>query len=316
MPVYASCGILGFFPREATKKDFEEANYQPSQFVTSCGFLGFFPQKATLADVPPTLKSDCTPAARSAAHGFYEVTAPGECTLKSCDGGFIRVKGGTQCVAPHTPCVPTTAYPHAHYTYSTTGECLASSCSVGTVMRPEFTAARTQTTSCPRGYRPVTSAQACAAAASAFQITAHNPFSITEPAVMDGCVVYNDGDAGGSASAAYNANPNGSGFVSNDQFLLCERAPASPCVKQGTGCLPGHANYTWSHDGMCAGECSHESCAPDDKCCPTSNTCVAEAVTCPMARSLDTEAKSIAHTIRSMTSTADTLSSAFHNIHV
>ena len=298
MVVYKSCGFLGFFPQEATAEDFAKSNYQPDKFTTDCGFLGFGATPAEFKDIPADLRA-CT----GASNGTYKVTSPGTCELQSCAGGAVRA--GDKCVKPFTPCTPDNVSPNAHYTYAGTGDCVATSCAVGYVLRPEYTAGGLGRATCPPGFSPITTSQGCKAAAGALKVKPHTPFESKEPFLLEGCVVH--GGSGGPG-AAFNSG-GGAGTPTSDPFLLCQRSSDNACIKQGANCLPSHPNYTYNAAGLCLGTCKNKDCAPGDKCCPGSHTCVPEGSKCPIENNMQKEAKGLAHSIAAAAASVEQLSS-------
>lgn len=292
--VYKSCGFLGFFPQNATAADFAESNYQPSSMIQKCGWFGINNTPAEFKDIPEDLLS-CHPP--NGGEGI--VTSPGTCELQSCDGDHIRVSG--RCVEPHTPCTSDHMASNAHYTYADSGSCVASSCSVGFVLRPAYSVSGVAAT-CPIGYEPIKNAQTCQAAASTLNVDQLSPFKTHEPFLANGCVVH---EKKGNAGVSFNSKGT---KTSGDQFLLCQRSSKDPCVKVGSNCDSSHPNYTWSRGGLCQGNCTHKPCTSADQCCPTTNVCVSKSSKCPLVKDLENKAKDLAHTIHSATSSIHDLS--------
>lgn len=305
MPVYKSCGVLGFFKPEATERDFQESGYEPGQFVTSCGFLGFSPKPATLYAIPESWREACTPLS-GAKNGSYEVTAPGACTLEGCAGGAIKANG--RCVQPGTSCVPPAPQPHASYTYAATGECALSACGVGTSKRPDTAVSSAGTNKCPVGYTSMADAAACKAAASRYGIAYGG--TIHEPGIMGGCVVYNEG--AGAAKAAFNETDgvdSGGG-----QFRICGRDDKDPCVTIGTVC-GASSNYKWNSKGFCQGSCGKmgEVCTTGERCC--TDTCTPTGVKCAMEQNLAAEATDLGAQIHALTGSFQQIGASVNDLH-
>lgn len=293
MAVYKSCGVLGFFKPVATEQDFEESGYQPGKFVTSCGFLGFSPTPATLYSIPSSWRDDCTPL-NGTKNGSYDVTAPGVCALKSCASGSFKTDDG-RCVRPGTSCTPSDPQPHASYTYSAAGDCAFRSCSVGSVRRPSFGVSSIGSAACPTGYGAIADEATCKAAAEKYGI----PFesgSVDEPGLLSGCVVHSLDSHPGKVS--FNTAKNGVS-AAGDQFVVCGRGKADPCVAVGEKC-GATPNYTWNSKGYCQGSCkgANENCRAGEKCC--SGVCTPQGDKCDFEKKLDDTAKTLGSQIHSL----------------
>lgn len=302
MAVYKSCGVLGFFKKEATEEDFKDSGYEPGQFMSSCGFLGLSPKAATLYSIPASWRQDCTPLSGGAT-GDYAVTQPGECTLQSCAGGAIKTDDN-ECVDPGTSCVPDDPQPHASYTYAATGDCALSACAVGSVKRPAYGVSSLGSDACPIGYTALTDAAACKAAASHYNI----PFTgtIDEPGILPGCVVHGTDVKPGKVSF----NTNASGFDSGgEQFAVCGRGTKDPCAVVGTQCGSA-SNYTWNSKGFCQGTCktTGDSCVAGEKCC--NGVCTPKNDDCVLAKRMKADAKAIGSQIHSLVGTFKELSAS------
>ena len=300
MSLYNSCGVLGFFKKEATQKDWTDSGYEPGRFVTSCGFLGLQPKKATLFAVPVVWRDSCSPLSRS-KNAVYAVTSPGDCSVQSCASGSIKASG--RCVAPGTSCVPPSPQPHASYAYSGSGHCSLRSCAVGTAERPAFGASPIGGGGCPTGYRQMTTSEACKAAASHYGV----PYSgeVHEPGLLGGCVVH--GLTSGKAS--FNSDLAGSDS-GGDQFVVCARDDrSSPCVKVGSPCGSA-SNYSWNKDGFCQGSCGGlgQACKSGERCC--SSVCTPSGVQCADASGLAKDAASLGSQIHAISGSMHQLASS------